>query len=174
MIRLNSTTPGVEAYYSGSWNTLNSAATGGWTLLGTATANNSSGIQFTSISASGYSEWVVVWSDVQPATNATTFVMRISTGSAFKSGASDYAYAFLGIDQAGNNGFPASSGDSSIPLTQSPLVSSTGNFSGEVHIYNPGGTTYTKNVTFQTFGYGTGPSTEASGRRSLHRRHDRA
>ena len=52
-------------------------------LLGTATASNSASINFTGLSGTSYSGYVLSISGIVPSTNAVSFLLRISTGSGF-------------------------------------------------------------------------------------------
>lgn len=62
-------------------------------LISSASASASATIDFSSLTLSAYSSVKVVFDNVIPATDGVSFYMRLSTASAFKSGASDYMYA---------------------------------------------------------------------------------
>lgn len=79
---------------AGALPTFQAASGGGaWVYISTATASSSASITFTNLSSTYYM-YVVLMSNVVPATNAVNFLMRTSTnnGVSYDSGASNYKY----------------------------------------------------------------------------------
>ncbi len=68
-----------------------SAGSGTWSELATATASSSASVEFTGFSTS-YRQYLVIFSDVKPATNATDLLFTVSTDSGSSYVSSGYAY----------------------------------------------------------------------------------
>jgi hypothetical protein len=117
MMRYNSSTPGVEAYYSGGWNTLGagSATPGALILIATATASSSSSISFTSI-PSGYDQYVVTLANVVPVTNGAQFYLQMGETGSCTLETSDYQWAAVFYNASGTSETGEAT-DSQIDLT---------------------------------------------------------
>jgi hypothetical protein len=106
MMRYNSSTPGVEAYYNGAWNSLGVAPSGSQVLLSAQTASSSSSISFTSI-PSGYDQYIVTLTNIVPATNGAQLYMQVGEGGGCTIESANYSwwtYAFnhSGASASGN------------------------------------------------------------------------
>lgn len=126
------------------------AATSDFELISSATASSSATIDFTGLSST-YDTYLVVMSEVQPATDGVILYMRTSTdnGTSYDSGASDYAWASLGTNDGGTGDPEGSSGDSQISIAGDQASEELGNaanetVSGNVWIYKPSATEYCK------------------------------
>jgi len=125
-------------------NTLNipNYTTGALVLLSTATASNSTTIDFTGLTNT-YSKYIITFTDVVAATNGDAFWIRLGTGStSWASGASDYAHGRYGIDvlgtSASSTAFTTGDGtDSKIVAIGSQLNTLNYTTNGEIEIYNP-------------------------------------
>src|ERR1035437_7524180 len=126
-------------------------------LLATQTASNSATLDFTSLTATGYSAWKVIITDLIPA-SASDLWIRISTGSAFKSGGTDYRYRNDIYGDDTGHAQAQSTGAAQILLDNIGLYNTgVAPFSAEITIYNPGGTVNNKMLNFHsTFLTGTG------------------
>jgi len=97
---------------------VSSAATGGaLTKISTATASTSASIDFTGLTSS-YFLYIIRYSNLQPATDATTLILRTSTdgGSSYDSGASDYSWSLFQANESGSESGSADTADSSITV----------------------------------------------------------
>lgn len=132
----------------------------GWVPIKTVTAANDATIDFVNgtggvVLDSTYKAYIVVLTDVVPATDGTDFYFRTSTdgGSTYNASASDYDYAFDFVGQGANTN-EASTGAAQIVMAKS-VGSDTGeSLSGQLMIANPAGTTNKKIITFD-FGWVT-------------------
>lgn len=138
-------TPGTNSL------TLSSSATGGaLTKISTATASASASITFTGLSST-YFLYMIRYSNLAPATDATTLLLRTSTnnGSSWDTGASDYAWNLFQADQVGAESGAADTADSSITILgiaggTDEMGSGTNEAgSGVIYIYNPSAAKYT-------------------------------
>jgi hypothetical protein len=121
------------------------AAAGGgtWTLISSQVASASSSIDFTTGIDSTYDAYVVIASNITPASSGPAMNMRISTdgGSTWKAGAADYEWVYTNLD-ANDSAVTVrnSAGSSSIELMGG--TSGLGNgandsASATIHIYDP-------------------------------------
>lgn len=125
-------------------------------LLSTQTASSSATIDFTSISSGTYSSYVLVGSNIVPATNAVYLIMRMSVGGSFLSGGSDYsqrAYRYVASGAAAE-GYAAGTGIAISPIGETMSNSTTFGNNFRVEIYSHTGSTY-KSVNGQFTGYGS-------------------
>jgi hypothetical protein len=141
MIRYNSATPGVEAYYSGGWNTLGtgSATPGAMILIATATASSSTSISFTSI-PSGYDQYVVTLANVLPATNGDQLYLQIGETGSCTIETADYNW-YGGVFNSEGLSYNGLNGDTQIDLTFTAggIVNTSGlGVSGNIDLYSLG------------------------------------
>jgi hypothetical protein len=123
----------------------------GMVLLATASASASAAIDFTSGITSTYDEYMISLTNVVPATDDTTLLLRVSedAGSTFKAGATDYTYAYNSEQEAGADTSSGSAAASAIRLGVSmSSTASAGGWCGEVRFFAPAGTTQNKLFTF--------------------------
>ena len=119
-------------------------------LLGTASASNSVAIQFTGLMTSSYTEYLVVFSSVIPATNGSLFGLQVGETGTIKSGA-NYEWHY---NYSASNNIGGSSG--STTGTNINLFNTTGNsatnggVNGEVRIYNPSSSAGYKAIDYRT------------------------
>jgi hypothetical protein len=111
-----------------------------WTKLATATASSSATIDFTDLSSS-YNAYLVILSNVAPATDAVNFLFRTSTdgGSTYDSGASNYEYG-----NSTTTGAPVgSTGATAIQLNNRALGNASNKSTcGHLLIYKPSATQF--------------------------------
>ena len=127
-----------------------SVTAGAMTKIGTATASASASISFTGLSST-YFLYILRFSDLQPATDATTLLFRTSTdnGSTYDSGASDYAWNLFQANESGSESGAADQSDSSITImgeagSSDEMGTGTNEKgSGCIYIYNPSAAKYT-------------------------------
>lgn len=93
---------------------------------------------------------MIRYSDLQPATDSTMLTMRTSTdnGSTYDSGASDYAWNMMYLNQVGSENSEFDQADSFIQLVGDGGTNDMGTGtnekgSGTIWIYNPSATKYT-------------------------------
>lgn len=138
---------------------VSSSATGGNLIkISTASASASASISFTGLSST-YHMYIVRFNNLQPATDATTLLMRTSTdnGSTYDSGASDYKWALYQVNESGDPTGDADQTDSSITIcgvaASSDEMGTGANEkgSGWVYIFNPSATTYTQIFSSTTY-----------------------
>lgn len=128
-------------------------STGAETLLETQTASTSSSIDFTSNIDSSFTNYRLSWTDLVPATDGTILRVRISIASSFKSGASDYAWASLGIRSGAASAVATvDAADAQIQITPTNGIGSgTGESgSGQLILSNPSGTALHKYIRFSS------------------------
>jgi len=123
-------------------------------LIETVTASNTATIDFATGISSTYRTYLVVLSNVVPATDAVQLLMRFSddAGSTWKSGASDYAWAVTGGDGTARNG--TDTADTAISLSHATYTvgsDTSEGLSGVARIHNPAGTTTFQFAEGQTF-----------------------
>lgn len=122
---------------------------GCWKLLNTLTANNSAALQDTSSLTSTYSEYMIVWHKLLPASTTPTLELQVHSGGTYQ--ATSYLNTLL---TAGNGSSSVTNPTTFISLTQSGSVSSSASTPGAdgfIIIHDPSGTSIPKNM----FGMGT-------------------
>lgn len=89
---------------------------------------------------STYDNYVLLISDLIPATDAINLFLRVSEdgGGTFKSGASDYAWNANGVGDGGAS-TAGSTGDTGIRLNHGNTLSNSRAYGGEVLIHSPSG-----------------------------------
>lgn len=133
-------------------------SSGAWAHLASATASNSSSIDFTSASATidgTYDLYVITVTDLQIQTDTQNLFLRTSTdgGASFDSGASDYQYVNEGRDSGGGGLDSESTGASQILLTGGSPGNDTGELmNGVIYLWNPSEADYT--YITHDFGFG--------------------
>jgi len=130
----------------GTWATP-SGASAGFVFLATGTASSSATIDFTSVT--GYTNYLIIFDNVLPATNNVDLMLRVSTnsGSSWNAGATDYGYQTF--TAAGTGTAATNVSGNSVILVSATWANSTRG-SGVIYIYNPGSGTAT-NVSCQSF-----------------------
>jgi hypothetical protein len=141
MIRYNSTTPGVEAFYSGAWNTLGagSGTSGAMVLIATAAASSSASISFTSI-PSAYDQYVVTLANVVPATNGDQLYLQMGETGGCTLETTDYNW-YGGVFNSSGSSTGGTNGDTQIDLTFTlgGVVNTSGlGVSGNINLYSLG------------------------------------
>jgi len=126
---------------------------GALTKIATATASNSTSIDFTSGIDSTYEEYELHVIDLVPATDNTSLYLRTDSdaGASFDSGASDYGYASNRLDSDASSSSHSTSGDSSAThiLLANQVGSAAGeSLSGVIRFFNPAGTAAKKIFDF--------------------------
>jgi hypothetical protein len=124
---------------------------GAWTKISTKTASNSATIDFTSLS-SVYRDFMVVASDIVPATDGALLFVRLSNAGSFLAGASDYAWAVNGWGSDNVAITDGDSADSEIQIAGNGAWGSDTAESGSftLILYNPSGTTNRKKIACST------------------------
>lgn len=109
----------------------------GLRLIQTQAAAASATIDFTAGLTATYDEYLIVLTDVVPATNITDLWVRIHQAGAFLSGAADYYHAEWAFNSTPSTGAAGASGDTKMVLTTG--LSSTGAnvLGGEVRFFVP-------------------------------------
>lgn len=103
-----------------------SSSVGGYRLISSQTASNSSSINFTGLT-NGYSAYKLIISNLTASTNATSLLLRCSTnnGSSYDSG-NNYQWGnLLVVNGTPNTGGAGGNGASSITLSNGSVVSNT-------------------------------------------------
>lgn len=115
-------------------------------FISTASASSSATIDFTSGIDGTYDEYLIIITDMVPATGNTAFVLRVSedSGSTFKAGASDYAYTTMVNGDGAAVGATGSTGATYISLAETVPTGSTNGLCGEVRFWAPTATTHKK------------------------------
>ena len=127
---------------SGNWRCLaftESAGRSGMDLLAVQTASSNAQIDFVLTSyASSYRAYKLVLTGVVLATDNQSLTMEFSTngGSAFDTGASDYAYVFTSASEAGTSAVNADNANSNIALLTGGSNIAARAISGDVTIFN--------------------------------------
>lgn len=131
------------------------AGGGAWTFLSSVTASNAATAVLTSGFDSTYDQYMIVATDINPATDQQYFQMRTSTdgGSSYDSGGSDYQWVCDGYG-ADPGAIDTSSNADSIINMVGKSDARPGNGAAEgstftMWINNPSGTTYYKNIRWQ-------------------------
>lgn len=132
--------------------TINSTATGGaFTKISTATASASSSISFTDLSST-YFLYILRYSNLSPATDATTLIMRTSSnnGSSYDSTGGDYHYRVFISNETGAQSATVGSANANIQVLGAPsggsdeMGSGTNEKgSGTIYIFNPSAAKWT-------------------------------
>ena len=120
-----------------------SSASRDYRFISSATASSSASISFTSL-GSAFSKYLVVMTNVAPATDSATLAIRTSTdnGSSYDSGVSDYQYVYSRI--AGTTAQVVDAAASEIILLTPQGNASNETLSGNLNIFNPSSTSYTQ------------------------------
>lgn len=119
-------------------------------LISTASASNSAAIDFTSGINSSYDEYLLVITDLIPATNGSNLNLRVSEdgGATFKAGASDYSYANNVCTDVSSNAPTGSTGANAILVAASLCNVTTTTFCGEIRFWSPSGTAKNKKFSY--------------------------
>jgi len=141
----------------GQWQAPGGGATA---LIATITASNAASVDFDSGLSSTYKNYLVVGTDIRPATNGSWLWARVSTdgGSTWDNGASDYQWQVSGY--ASNAARPAYDfADSEIEMGPTAAYTGIGNGSDsstllQFWIGNPSSTSNNKTCVWQTGGVG--------------------
>lgn len=129
----------------------NNAIVGDFIKISTATASSSATISFTDLSST-YFLYILRYNDLAPATDQVNLIMRTSTdnGATYDSGASDYAWSIMYLDNSGNENGVEDQSDSAMNIIGGAyggtvkLGNATNeNGSGTIYIYNPSAVKYT-------------------------------
>jgi len=123
---------------------------GGFVLISTATASNSSTIDFEGLSSS-YKTYVVIFDGVVPTVNPANFVMRVGTGSApvtYQTG-NVYSYQTLSSLQGASSSPAGGTGVSSIQTGAFIGNAANDTVSGMLYIRNPSQTTKYHQIDYQ-------------------------
>ena len=132
-----------------------SSAGGSLVLLSTKTASTSATIDFTSNIDSTYKSYKITWTDVIPVNDGVALRLRVSIASSFKSGATEYKWAAVGVagDSASATG-AVNASDTEIVLN--PILeqgNGTGeSVSGELTLSDPSGTALFKQIRWAASG----------------------
>lgn len=120
-------------------------------LLATVTASASVSMNFTTGINSTYDEYILVLSDIVPATGDTTINLRVSEdgGSTWKSGAADYKYELTDQFTGGANVNTASAAASAMILGVQVGNGAGSSLCAHIRFWNPSGTTRRKKFLFQ-------------------------
>lgn len=119
--------------------------TGGLVLLESQTASTDASINFTTGIDSTYECYVLMVTDLVPATDGANVYIRLGNGGAFDSGVNNYTWAQVAM---GDNGTTVagerSAGDTEIQISSAGVGSAAGEaFNCTIKIYNPAGTNNT-------------------------------
>lgn len=123
---------------------------GSFVLISTATASNSSTVDFEGLSSS-YKTYVVMFDGVVPTVNAANFVMRVGTGSApvtYQTG-NVYSYQTLSSFQGASSSPAGGTGVSSIQTGAFIGNATNDTVSGMLYIRNPSQTTKHHQIDYQ-------------------------
>ena len=120
------------------------AGGGAWNLLSTTTASNDATIDIeTNDLDSTYTNYAVVFSDVQPSSDNQTTCVQLSVGGTYAT--SGYQFCTRGTRSDGVASNDVSESAAHMLLTGLGVGSATGEVThGVLYIFNPSGTTYTK------------------------------
>lgn len=120
--------------------TINSTASGSgdWVKISSATASSSASITFTDLSST-YRDFIVVLSNVVPATDAVTLRLRTSTnnGSSYDAGASDYRWAISSGNTSSGEANAGDAADSFIRIRDEVGTGTGEQISGWVRLHSP-------------------------------------
>lgn len=118
-------------------------------LAPTVTASSSATVDFTSLSTTNCAAWLVVFDSVVLATSGSDLWLRISTGAAFKSGASDYMCRSIVWGSDAGTASLSSAGTDHIVLDGIALNNGSNDmYNGTLYIYGPSRTTTHKNCSY--------------------------
>lgn len=123
-------------------------------LIQAQTASASAAIDFTTGIGSTYDEYLVVFSNVVPATDDAQITLQVSEdgGSTWKTTSGDYGVAYNVGTEGAINTAVGSAATTAIPLTFSTSsTASTGGTSGEVKFFKPSGTVAHKHFVFDSY-----------------------
>jgi hypothetical protein len=133
--------------------TINGTQGASMVLIGTATANNSATVDFTSISNSTYSAYKIFADNITCQTNGTILGMRVSVGGSFQTGSvyghRQYRWVTGGAAPSGSNG------DTQMNICSGGDTMSNNSFYGnsfELTAYNQAQTTTYKRYTWSFTG----------------------
>lgn len=121
-----------------------------WELISSVTASNSATVDFSSLDLTNYAAIRIVCANVIPATDNVSFYMRLSTGGAFKSGASDYQFTGL-VTDSGTSEITASLGAAQIRFNGTGTVGNNTNeqINEIVDIIQPSNASVYKMIRYQ-------------------------
>lgn len=122
---------------------------GDWTLISSATASSSATVDFTGLSSS-YISYVVILTNIVPATDGANLQVRFGTGGGPTwSSASTYHFAMVFDNEDASSGFFDETGFTYINIGNS-MGSATGeNANAKIMLYNPSSSLY-KTMNFET------------------------
>lgn len=125
---------------SRSGSTIVGATAGQWKRLATATASSSATIDFTGLSSS-YNAYMVVLSNVVPATDNVSLWIRTSAnnGSSYAAGASDYSWARVSVSHTTTPTTTTSGDHADSQIVATAIQGNAANefVSGIIRCYNP-------------------------------------
>jgi len=108
-------------------------AGGAWNLIGTQVADNSANLTVTGLSST-YEMYCIVLANLVPATDSAGMWLRCGDSSGVDSGASDYAWQYMG-DNTNDSSYDSSSNqdnsDSQMRMGDNAVLAATGSASGE-------------------------------------------
>ena len=137
---------------AGTFSSVNSAIAGNMILISSQTASNSASVSFTSGLDTTYDEYMFVFVNVQPATNAAYFQFQGSSNSGSSYGVTKTT-TFFSPYHTEDNALAALGYSTSHDLAQSTAAqkiagansnSADSALSGEFHLFAPSSTTYVK------------------------------
>jgi hypothetical protein len=126
------------------------AAGGAWSFIETVTASGAASVDFDGSFTSTYDHWMIVGTDINPASDAD-FWCRLDAngGASFDTGSTDYHWAVAGFDSGSQDmgGTAEVTEDSKINLSSDIVGGDLSANAGAgamliMHIMNPAGTTY--------------------------------
>ncbi len=143
-----------EAATTAAVRNITDAGGGAWTFISAVTAVNAATADFTSGIDSTFSQYVIVGTDINPATDGPRLWFRTDSngGASFDAGASDYSWTVDGIRGTATVLDGGDVADSEIQLTgQAFGISSDAGDAAFIVLWinNPAGTTYNKIITWQ-------------------------
>lgn len=111
-------------------------------------ASASASLDFTAFISSAYEAYLFVLEDVRPATSTADLWARVGTGAGptWKSGASDYTWAFSQTSQIPNQAQLGAAASAFMKLGHSLNAGATEGASGTVEIFNPASAVVTKRL----------------------------
>ena len=126
-----------------------SAGSGNWVKISSSSASDSASITFTSLSTT-YRDFVIILSNILPATDAVNLLLRFSTdnGVGYDAGATDYEYAGVGLNDAASTVNFNSTGATAIIVSSNLENAANGGTSGHVTIHNPQSTSFTRSTSY--------------------------
>lgn len=127
-------------------------------LISTASASNSSTIDFTGLTST-YTVYKIIFTQLVPQTDFTAGWIRLGTGGTptYASGASDYKWCRKFVSTIGE-GFAGDNADAQILFFGAGAGNNTGeNLSGEITLYNPSNATVYKLIEQRTMAYDSAP-----------------